>query len=173
MEQFLQLIALIILIVLTTLTFAALFAVEKALFGRLVLSSQRLMEQAPSRCFWVGLVNTVFFTIVILTFIALGDNGLPIFFVPAIFVLGLLLLSISLGLSSLAQIVGERLLPAGSGLRQQLIGGSLLVLACTTPIIGWFVLLPIFIIVSLGSVMLHLLSRLRSPVEPSEKIGDG
>ena len=169
MEQFLQLIALTILIILTTASFAALFAVEEALFGRLVSSSRRLMEQAPWRCFWVGLVNLIFFTIVILTFIALGDSGLQIFFIPALFVLALLLLAISLGLSSLAQIIGEQLLPQHTPLRRQLVGGGLLILASFTPFIGWFVLLPIFMIVSLGGVVLHLLSRLRTPAEPAEK----
>jgi hypothetical protein len=55
-----------------------------------------------------------------------------------------------------AQLLGMRMGESKSPLRQGFLGGGLLVLACLTPYLGWFVFTPAMVCTSIGAGLLAL-----------------
>jgi hypothetical protein len=76
-----------------------------------------------------------------------------------------------IGLSGLVMIVSDRIGHTTKPFLTYLRGGGLLLLACITPVIGWFIFFPLVIFASLGSVV-ALLARpkqnepLTLPIDP-------
>ena len=68
------------------------------------------------------------------------------------------------GLAGLAGMLGTRLVPEGSVLRQHTVGAVVLELAFLLPLVGWFVVLPLALAGGTGVVAASLLERMRAPV---------
>ena len=93
---------------------------------------------------------------------------------------GLFLLYAGTGMSGFVTFVGERLASPTDGLRPwwpTVRGGAAVELACLFPVIGWFVLLPLVIIVGVGAMTLSFFdstprSDLRSTLAANRAHGD-
>ena len=159
-----QIIGIPLLILLTGASISAFFLVGMALFPARIEKVRRVIHDVPGRSFWVGLVNFLFFSALSLGFLALGENLLRLFLIPAVMLLVLLAIGLLFGLTGIVQVVGNRLFTERSYLRRNLYGALALYFACLTPFIGWFILLVYVGVTGLGA---FILSFVRSSVEPS------
>jgi hypothetical protein len=145
-------------VVLGSLTLTAFFLVVTVLFPRRVARTQRMAAGSPGRAFGVGLINLVFLAAVAFVFFALaGNTGVRFLALSGTVVLGLLLIGLSFGLAGMVQLVGERLAPAQGPTARSMWGALALSLACATPVVGWFALLPYAAITGLGAFVLSYL----------------
>jgi sorbitol-specific phosphotransferase system component IIC len=69
-----------------------------------------------------------------------------------------------IGLGAVIVLMGERLGKVRLPFLTYLRGGGLLLLACITPFIGWFVFTPLVIWASLGSVIAILVKPKKGPI---------
>lgn len=139
------------------LAFPGLLTAWWLLFPATVERARLRLDRTPWRCFWLG---GVLMAVLIVPIIAL--LALP--FGPAKF-MGWALIAITLtvsalGAAGLAAKMGERLAaragnvsPAGAFLH----GAIALELAAAFPVIGWFILVPLAIVTSLGATAFALL----------------
>jgi len=86
---------------------------------------------------------------------------------PLIFFI-VLVIGLVIGLAGMAALVAKRLFPEQTGWRKTASGVSILTLACLTPYIGWFALLPYLGLRGLGGFVLACFSQEMSAltVEP-------
>jgi hypothetical protein len=169
-----QLLNLILVILFGGVAMLALFAVVHLLLPSPVEKARAKMEDRMGRVFLLGLVNLIFFgaIIVVLTWLAnlIRNNWSGLAAILA-GILGLIALVILLalgvfalnGLTGLAVLLGARIGPAKSALWSDLRGGLLLVLACLTPYIGWFVFTPFVLSLGMGASILALFQRKELP----------
>jgi hypothetical protein len=73
------------------------------------------------------------------------------------------------GLAALAGLTGERWNTSSSPLGQDLRGGLLLVLACLTPYVGWFIFTPALFCTAIGAGLLTFFRR-KKDTPPMENI---
>lgn len=153
--------------------FLWLLASEAALVALLVLCDAMLpgtlartrqtLGAMPGRSFLVGLVNAAFFGVLGAALLAPG-GGIALI---GIAIITLLIACIAVGLAAAARIVGVRLRPAASDpLRQLLVGATVLVLAASVPLVGWFVVLPFAGFSSFGALLITLVQRRTSADAP-------
>ncbi|MFO8035374.1 MAG: hypothetical protein R6U57_01925 [Anaerolineales bacterium] len=154
------------LIILTTGTFIALFLILKLLFPKRLNSILEKAEGRSKRAFWLGAVNTLFFAALSLGLFALGDQ-VKVVSLLAFAVIGVYTLGFFMGLAGMSQLVGLRFLPE-KNLHVQWIWGSLiLLLACLSPFVGWFLILPYLAFRGFGAVVIsYFQNRQLSQSEP-------
>ncbi len=119
--------------------------------------AKEFLEASLWRSFLLGLVNFFFFgaLMAVLVQIAQAAHGLVaalLFLFALLDGLGLTLLLV-LGLSALTTLVGERIGEEASPFRKHLRGAALVVLACATPWVGWFVFAPIVLLTGFGAAI--------------------
>ncbi len=159
-ERLINGLALFIILLLVGLCLIACIAVLAALLPQVSQRSKAALLRSPWRAFFIGLANYIFLGAISLLLVSvevelLGLLGLLIFMF-----LGVISL---LGLPGLVLLTGERL----AKLReremspwQQLIWGTIaLELTGLLPILGWFVLTPILLLLSFGAAVLAWRSR--------------
>jgi len=158
-----QLFRVVIIFSLLTLSLFGFFTVMNVLFPKRVSRTQDILQQTYGRSFWIGLVNVLFFLPIALLLFSLGDATTgplkAILTIPALFLLAVLLGLASFGLLSMVNIVGERIMPDQTTLKQTFWGTLLLSLACALPFVGWFLLLPYILIIGVGAVILGFFQR--------------
>ena len=141
--------------------FAAYFLVLNALFAPRVTKIRSIAQSMPGRSFGIGLVNFLFFAVIALVLLSIAENAGPfirgVLTIPAIVILALLAVALSLGLAGMSGMIGERIFPDLSGWKQTLWGTVCLSLACALPFVGWFLLLPYVGFVGIGAVLLGFL----------------
>ena len=141
---------------------AAVLLVVAGFFPRFTEQERLIVEGSPGRALGVGLINLFFLGTIILTLGALGQNVAELFFIPAIALLAVLLAAALFGLAGLARLLGNRLWPAESQARQLAYSSAVLALSSLAPFVGWFGVLPLLIVVSLGLCVMTLVQRLQS-----------
>ena len=146
-------IILISTLALITLTASLIFI--RGLFPVRVSKVQTTLENNWKRSFWLGLVNTILITIFVLGFGSLG-NGSPLFYFPAFAMYGAFLIGLLFGLSAFVQILGERLFPDLDLVKRDIKAGSVFLLTALLPFVGWFLLFPYVISLSVGAVVITL-----------------
>ncbi len=145
-------------VVLGSLTLTAFFLVVNALFPNRVARTRAMADASPSRAFGVGVLNWIFLSALAFTFFVLSDNlGFTLFSIPGTLVLAVIAIGLIFGLAGLVQLVGERLAPSQGPAARTIWGSLALSLACATPVVGWFALLPYAAIVGLGAFVLSFL----------------
>jgi hypothetical protein len=77
--------------------------------------------------------------------------------VPGTVVLALLIIGLGFGLTGMVLLVGERLAPAHGPTARTVWGALALSLACATPVVGWWALLPYAAVTGLGAFVLSYL----------------
>jgi len=146
---------LLLLSILALITLAASFIFIRGLFPVRVSKIQVTLEDNWKRSFWLGLVNTILITIFVVGFGSLG-NGSPIFYIPAFAMYGAFLIGLLFGLSAFIQILGERLFPDLNPVKRDVKAGAIFLLTSLLPFVGWFLLFPYVLSLSVGAVVITL-----------------
>jgi hypothetical protein len=156
-----DIVRLFLIILLLLAGFAAYFLVLNALFASRVTKTRSIAQSMPGRSFGVGLVNFLFFAVIALVLLSIAENTGPVvrgvLTVSAIIILAFLATALSLGLSGMSGVVGERIFPELPLWKQTLWGTVCLSFACALPFVGWFLLLPYVGFVGIGAVLLGFL----------------
>jgi hypothetical protein len=148
----------ILLSILALITLVASFIFFRGLFPIRVSKIQSTLENHWKRSFWLGLMNTILISIFVLGFGSLG-NGSPIFYIPAFAMYGVFLIGLLYGLSAFVQILGERLFPDLNPVVRDIKAGSVFLLTSLLPFVGWFLLFPYVISLSVGAVVITLFRK--------------
>ena len=147
--------ALVILAPLGALSLVALFVAMGALFPRQIADVKSKSSDMPGRSFLLGLVNVVFLSVIAAALSGAGDFAQLL----ALLLFAILVIGLAFGLAGMAPLIGERLLPESSGVRQTGWGAAIMVVASLTPFIGWFVLFPYLSFRGIGAFLLGLFAR--------------
>ncbi len=148
----------ILLSILALITLVASFIFFRGLFPVRVNKIQSTLENHWKRSFWLGLMNTILISIFVIGFGSLG-NGSPIFYIPAMAMYGAFLIGLLFGLSAFVQIVGERLFPDLNPVKRDVKAGSVFLLTSLLPFVGWFLIFPYVISLSVGAVVITLFRK--------------
>jgi len=154
-----------IIVLLLTVSLAAYFLVIDALFASRLTRTQRIINQMPGRSFWVGLVNFLFFGVILVILLILTDgNRVPdvlrvILYFPTFLLSAILGVFLSLGLTAMVDILGERIFPGTNIIKRSVLGSVVLSFACALPFVGWFLLLPYVGLVGIGAMILGFFQR--------------
>jgi len=157
----------VLLSILALITLVASFIFIRGLFPVRVSKIQSTLENQWKRSFWLGLMNTILISIFVLGFGSLG-NGSPIFYIPAFAMYGAFLIGLLFGLSAFVQILGERLFQDLNPVKRDIKAGSVFLLTSLLPFVGWFLLFPYVISISVGAVVITLFQN-RKKREKKEK----
>jgi hypothetical protein len=160
----------ILYLLLAGLTIIALLGTVDLFLPKPVKRARQKLEASPGRSFLVGIINVVFWCVVlVLWFEWTRYNGGPdimAYLIGSALVV-LLLIGIIIpgvpGLVALAGLTGARWNASASPLGQDLRGGLLLVLACLTPYIGWFIFTPALLSTAVGAGLLTFFQRKTKP----------
>jgi len=137
-----------------------LFLALGALFPTVLRRSVEAIDDTPGRAFGVGLANGVFLAAVGVGLSSLAEgSGLGLFRIPALIFLSLLTVALAFGLTAAVQLVGQRLFPTASPVRQRVWSSLVLALGTLTPLVGWFGLFPYVAALGIGGFILGWLRR--------------
>jgi hypothetical protein len=151
---------LIIIILFSWGTLAALLVLLPALLPERVARAQQIAQNSPGRAFVIGLVNFLFFGVLI----AIFSQGAQLGGLIAVAILLALMLVTAVGLAGINQIVQGRLYPGERSVKVGLKTAVLLIAAGLVPLLGWFVLTPVLLLIGLGAAIMVLVRRTkRSP----------
>jgi hypothetical protein len=171
--------AFLILIPLSLLALSALFSALILLFPEPIRQARENLESRPWRSIFLGTLNFVGAGLIAMLFIGLGaalsrgeflrpPSTSEYYYVLIYTLLGLIGIALAIptliGLGAVIILMGERLGKVRMPFLTYLRGGGLLLLACITPFIGWFVFTPLVIWASLGSVIAILVKPKKGPV---------
>ena len=158
-----DIVRLFLILLLLIAGFAAYFLVVNALFAARVTRTKSIVQSMPGRSFGIGLVNFLFFAVIALVLLSVAQNIGPfirgVLTIPAMIILVLLAIALSLGLAGMSNLIGERIFPDLPFWKQTLWGSVCLSLACALPFVGWFLLLPYVGFVGIGAVILGVIQR--------------
>ena len=150
------------------LTFPALLTLWWILFPELVARSRTRLVETPKKCFGAGLLSALAASLPAALFF-----GLPSQFTQ---VLGwiwvvLLLASASLAAAGIASIIGDKL-AGGTGPTQPwksfLTGALVWELAAVFPLIGWLLVFPVGLVISLGAGVFAIFNWMPKTALPAE-----
>jgi hypothetical protein len=142
---------------------AAYFLVLNALFAPRLTRTIAIAQSMPGRSLGIGFVNFLFFAMIALLLLSVAENAGPflrgLLTIPATIILAFLAVALSLGLTGMATMIGERLFPDLPAWKQILWGTVCLAVACALPFVGWFLLLPYVGLVGIGAVILGYIQK--------------
>jgi hypothetical protein len=168
--------ALLILTPLSFLALSALFSALILLFPGPVGQARENLENRPWRSIFLGTLNFIGGGFIVMLVVGLGmvvgqDIGAASTFLYALIGLIGIVLAIPtlIGLSAVIIVIGERIGKARNPFLTYLRGGGLLLLACITPFVGWFVFTPLVIWASLGSVVAILVKPKKVLTEKADE----
>jgi len=158
---------LLTIVLLLTISLTAYFLVIGAFFPNRVEKTQRVINQMPARAFGVGLVNFLFFGVILIVLFTITDGNANrvnpviriILLIPTLALTALLIAVLSFGLVGMANVLGERIFPEFNTLKRSISGAVILSFACALPFVGWFLLLPFVALSGFGAVILGLFQR--------------
>ena len=152
-----EIIAGIFIILSTGATLIALLTTLIYLIPARVNHVQHILETSTRRAFGIGLINTIFFGLLV-AFLTQGGEFLAL--IALLITLTLLAFAL-IGLTSFLQIVRERIYhnTSRSLLSATIRAAVLLIAAGLTPIAGWFILTPLVLITGLGATLITLIRR--------------
>ncbi len=149
--------------ILLTITLAAYFLAIGALFTNRVTKTQNIINQTPGRAFGLGLVNFLFFGVIAMVLLSVAENTgafvKGVLTLPALLILAFLAVLLSLGLTGMVNVLGERLFPDMPSWKRNLWSAVILCFACALPFVGWFLLLPYVGFVGIGASILGFFQR--------------
>jgi hypothetical protein len=146
----------IVVMILGWICLTAFFVLIDTLFPKNVQDCKEIAEDSLGRSFWLGLINGIFLLALTLLFMYLGENSkIPLLFLPGLFFVILFIIGGIIGLSSMFQLIGDRLFPDQSLFKKRSYSAGASILACLAPFVGWYVLLPYLILVGLGAFVIR------------------
>lgn len=150
----------LLIIVLMAAALAAFFLAIRLLFPARVELTRMAAEEMLARSFFLGLVNSIFFSAVILGLLALAENmGVAFLALLALILLVIYGIALAFGLTAMIELTGARLLPQGSANRRSILGSVVLILGCLTPFVGWFGLFVYVGFLGVGAFILGLFRK--------------
>ena len=159
----------VLIILLSLIALIAPFILIRGLFPGRVEKIREAIETQWKRAFWLGLVNTLFISIIAFGLGAMGENA-PLLNIPAIAIYGTLLIGLLYGLTAFTQILGQRLFPDLPPIKKDIRAGAVFLVAGLLPFVGWFLLLPYVICLSVGGVVLALYQSRKPRPTQSKKL---
>ena len=151
------------IVILLTITLAAYFLVIGALFTNRVTKTQNIINQTSGRAFGLGLVNFFFFGLIAFVMLSLAENAgsfvKGVLTLPAVVILAFLTVLLSLGLTGMVNVLGERLFSDMSLWKRNIWSAVILCFACALPFVGWFLLLPYISFVGIGASIFGFFQR--------------
>lgn len=153
-----------LLVSLLAVAFACYFLVISAFFNKRVLKTLNVAKQLPARSLGIGFVNFLFFGAIAIVLFAIAegvDNGAIrfILLIPALVIAAVLVAVLSMGLSAMVSILGERVFPELSTWQKTFWGTVILAFASAIPTVGWFLLFPFIALTGFGAVILGFFQR--------------
>jgi hypothetical protein len=142
---------LVIGILLSAVCVIALFVGLGALFPLTTERARRAAETMPGRSFLVGLINTLFVSVL---FFSVQGGGRGLAQVLAILLLSAFSFSLAIGLTAMVQVTAMRLFGLPLATRAVVWSAVVLVLGSLTPFVGWFGLFPYLGLRGLGGFIL-------------------
>jgi hypothetical protein len=173
-----QILGLTILILSGGVCLIALLAALHLLLPAPVEKARLKLEGSLGRSFLLGLVNLIFFGAIALLLAWLANLirdswagpfallMVVLMFVALVIALALAVFALN-GFTALASLLGERIGAAKSPFWSDARGGLLLVLACATPYLGWYIFTPFAVCLAVGASVLALFQR--KPPAPVEE----
>ena len=158
---------LLTIILLLTISLTAYLLVINSLFPTHVEKTQRVINQMPARAFGVGLVNFLFFGVILVVLFTITDGNANrvnsviriILLIPTLALTALLVAILSFGFAGMVRVLGERILPEFNIVKRSVWGAVILSFACALPFAGWFILLPYTGFVGFGAAILGFFQR--------------
>ena len=151
------------IVILLSITLAAYFLVIGALFTNRVTKTQNIINQTSGRAFGLGLVNFFFFGLIAFVMLSLAENAgsfvKGVLTLPAVVILAFLTVLLSLGLTGMVNVLGERLFSDMSLWKRNIWSAVILCFACALPFVGWFLLLPYISFVGIGASIFGFFQR--------------
>ena len=148
---------------LLTIALSAYFLVIGALFTERVLKTKNVIQRMPWRSFGLGMVNFLFFGVIALVLLSVSQNAAAfvrgLLTIPALIILVLLAVLLSLGLTGMVQSVGEQIFPDMTAWKRNIWSAVILCFACALPVFGWFLLFPYIGFVGIGAAILAFFQR--------------
>lgn len=152
----------VVLTLFSSLSLIGVFLSLGALFPSVVDRTRQVADDSPGQAFLLGLVNILFLGGAGLGLSALAEGvGFGLLQIPAVLILTVLVIMLTLGLLGMVSLVGERLFPERSRVRQILGGSVVAILGSLAPIIGWFGLFVYLAAAGLGAFLLGWARRPR------------
>ena len=162
-----QFLGLILLVLFGGVALLALLNAIHLLLPGPVDSARLKLETTLGKSFLLGLVNILFFLVIAAILIWLTQlirnqsHGIISILAVITATLALaILVTITVfalnGVVALASLFGTRFSETSSPFKRDLFGGILLILACLTPYLGWYIFTPIVICMGLGASVLAL-----------------
>lgn len=152
-----------LIIILLTITFASYFLVIHALFANRVGKTQTVIDQTPGRSFGLGMVNFLFFGSIAFVLLSIAENTGPfikgLLTIPALLILTFLIALSSIGLTSMVKVLSERIFPDLNSWKQIVWGSVVLCFAGALPFVGWFLLIPFILFISIGAAILGIVQK--------------
>jgi hypothetical protein len=153
-----------ILIFPLTVSLVAYFLTVHVLFPTRVGKTKVIIQSMPGRSFGVGLINFLFFFIIALILISISEQIDTEFIkgvvmLPALLLLGFILVMLTFGLAGVVSQIGEIILPQASTWKQSAWGTVCVSLACALPFAGWFLLFPYVGFMGIGAFILGIFQR--------------
>lgn len=153
-----------LLVSLLAVAFACYFLVISAFFNKRLLKTLNVANQLPARSLGIGFVNFLFFGAIAIVLFAIAegvDNGAIrfILLIPALVIAAVLVAVLSMGLSAMVSILGERVFPELSTWQKTFWGTVILAFASAIPTAGWFLLFPFIVLTGFGAVILGFFQR--------------
>lgn len=165
-------IAIIFIAIGVAISLVAFFTVVNVVFSTLVSKMEEKSDESPGRSFFLGLLNTAFIAVLSLALWSIAENsGIGILAVPSLILLALFAIGVIFGGTALVRTIGKRLYPDREERTQMLRGGLIIVLACTVPYIGWFILLPYLLLRGFGAFLMTMTAAYRARRTPAVEIG--
>jgi hypothetical protein len=162
-----ELLALLIVLAVFGTGTAALTLVLDVLFPQFIRRARGTAERMPIRSGIVGLINLAFFSILSLAILSIaqeaeggGSGGAAVLLrLLGGIIITVLVAFIAFGIAAVARWIGERIAPGASAARQSLGGIAALELASLAPVVGWFLVLPLVVLVGYGAVIIAMVWR--------------
>jgi hypothetical protein len=152
-----------LLVLLGGISIIALFATLTLLIPDPIEKTRASLEKSLGRSLLLGLVNFIFFAVIIFALIWLAEGsgevlGGVLSVLAGVILLGLVIFAL-LGLASTAKLLGERIGGDKSDFQKNIRGGTLLLLAGLAPYVGWFLFTPLLLLTGLGGAISALVRR--------------
>lgn len=159
-----EIIRVILLVILLAVAFACYFLVVSAFFNKRVSKTLNVAKQLPARSLGIGFVNFLFFgTITVVLFAIAQGAGNEVIslivLIPSLLLSAVLVILLSLGLSAIVSILGERIFPDLSTWQKSFWGTVIFTFASAIPFVGWFLLFPFVALTGFGAVILGFFQR--------------
>ncbi len=131
------------------------FTALLALFPKLIQRTTKAAKNMHGRTLIIGILNLAFFVFLAMGIGFLGEQtGSALLQIMAMLLIGLIMVGLGLGLTAMALLLGEQIVPQRPEIQQIAAGSGLLILSSLTPYLGWFLLLPYLFCRGVGGLFL-------------------